>query len=247
MTEERKLSMLGHLGELRKRLIRSVIVIIIAAVVCFLFYDKIFAILVIPAPDGFQMQAIEMTEVLGTIMRVSLFGAVILAMPFLVYEVIMFVTPALTRREKTYVYLIIPWIVLMFSGGVLFAYFVLIPRVTAFLLEFGSDIATTLPRVKDYVNVVTRMLLAVGLVFEIPVITTFLARIGVLKYQWLASRRREGIIVAFILAAMITPTIDPINQLIVAAPLILLFEMSIWLARLAQKRREKPAESDGLT
>ena len=242
MIEETKLSMLGHLGELRKRLIRSVVVIIIFAIVSFVFYEKIFEILVIPAPDGFEMQAIEMTELLGTIMRVSLFGAVILAMPFLAYEIIMFVTPALSRREKMYVYLILPWITVMFLGGVAFAYFILIPNVTSFLLTFGSEIATTLPRVKDYVNVVTRMMLAVGLAFEMPVITTFLARIGVLKYQWLASKWREGIIVSFILAAIITPTIDPINQGVVALPLIILYGMSTGLARLVQKRREKSAE-----
>lgn len=241
MSEDIKQPLMVHLRELRKRLIRSVIVVGIAAIVSFVFYDQIFKILLYPAPPGFHMQAIEMTEMLGTIMRVTLFGAIVLSMPFLVYEVIMFIAPALTRREKMYVFIVLPWILLMFIGGVVFAYFVLVPRVTEFLLTFGSDIATTVPRVKDYVNIVTRMLLAVGLVFEIPVITTFLARIGIIKYQWLARRRREGIVVAFIAAAIITPTIDPINQLIVAIPLIILYEMSVWLARFAQRQREKSA------
>ncbi len=228
--------MLGHIGELRKRLIRSLVVVGVAAIVCFIFREQIMNLLIAPA-QGIQLQAIEMTEMLGTIMRVSLFAAIILAMPYLTYEVIMFVSPALTRREKMYVYLILPWIALMFIGGVLFSYYVLVPNVTKFLLTFGSDIAPTVPRIKDYINVVTRMMLAVGLVFEMPVVTTFLARIGVLKYHWLARKRREAIIVSFILAALITPTIDPINQALVAVPLVVLYEMSIWLARLAQKRR----------
>lgn len=234
--EEKRLSMLGHIGELRKRLIRSVVVIVVAAIVTFVFHVRIFEILIAPA-QGIELQAIEMTEMLGTIMRVSLFAAIALAMPYLTYELIMFVSPALNRREKMYVYLALPWIALMFIGGVLFAYYVLVPNVTRFLLTFGSEIAPTVPRIKDYINVVTRMMLAVGLVFEMPVVTTFLARIGVLKYHWLARKRREAIIVSFILAALITPTIDPINQALVALPLIVLYEMSIWLAKLAQKRR----------
>lgn len=239
-SEEKRLSMLGHIGELRKRLIRSVVVIIIAAIISFIFHQWIFEVLIAPA-QGIQLQAIEMTEMLGTIMRVSLFAAVVLAMPYLTYEVIMFVSPALSRREKLYVYLALPWIALMFISGVLFAYFILVPRVTAFLLTFGSEIATTVPRIKDYINVVTRMMLAVGLVFEMPVVTTFLARIGVLKYQWLARKRREAVIVSFILAAIITPTIDPINQSLIALPLVVLYEMSIWLAKLVQKKTA-PAE-----
>lgn len=234
--EEKRLSMLGHIGELRKRLIRSVVVIVVAAIVTFVFHVRIFEILIAPA-QGIELQAIEMTEMLGTIMRVSLFAAIALAMPYLTYELIMFVSPALNRREKMYVYLALPWIALMFIGGVLFAYYVLVPNVTRFLLTFGSEIAPTVPRIKDYINVVTRMMLAVGLVFEMPVVTTFLARIGVLKYHWLARKRREAIIISFILAALITPTIDPINQALVALPLIVLYEMSIWLAKLAQKRR----------
>ncbi len=236
-SEEKRLSMLGHIGELRKRLIRSVVVIVVAAIFTFVVRGWIFNILVAPAPSGIELQAIEMTEMLGTIMRVSLFAAIILAMPYLTYEVIMFVSPALTRREKMYVYLVLPWIALMFIGGVLFAYYILVPRITSFLLDFGKDIAPTVPRIKDYINVITRLMLAVGLVFEMPVVTTFLARIGVLKYQWLARKRREAIIVSFILAAIITPTIDPINQSLIALPLIVLYEMSIWLARLVQKKR----------
>ncbi len=242
-SEENRLSMLGHIGELRKRLIRSVAVIVVAAIVCFIFREQIINLLIAPAPEGIELQAIEMTEMLGTIMRVSLFAAILLAMPYLTYELIMFVSPALTRREKIYVLLVLPWIALMFIGGVLFAYYILVPRVTSFLLTFGSEIAPTVPRIKDYINVVTRLMLAVGLVFEMPVVTTFLARIGVLKYHWLARKRREAIIVSFILAAIITPTIDPINQSLVALPLVVLYEMSIWLAKLVQRKEPRAVTS----
>ena len=250
--EKGKLTVLSHLAELRKRLIRSLIVVVITSTLSFIFYKEIFGILISPA-QGIELQAIEMTEMLGTIMRVCLISGIILALPYLTYELIMFVSPALTGKEKRYVYLMLPWLALMFAIGVAFGYFILIPRVTNFLLTFGSDIATgdiaTItfePRIRDYINIVTRLLLAVGLVFEMPVLTTFLARLGIIKPKWLADRRKAAIIIAFILAAIITPTIDPINQSLIAIPLIILYEMSIWLAKLVYKKEPRvvtPASS----
>ncbi|MFC2014452.1 twin-arginine translocase subunit TatC [Chloroflexota bacterium] len=232
-----KLSVLGHIGELRKRLIRSVIVIVVAIIIAFIFYEVIFDILLVPAPPGINLQAVKMTEMLGTTMRVALISGIILAMPYLTYEFIMFVAPALTSREKKYTLLILPWIVLMFAVGVAFAYFIIIPRITGFLISWGSDIVSIQPMFSDYINIVTRLLLVVGLVFEMPVLTTFLARIGVIKPHWLADRRKPAIIIAFILAGMITPTIDPINQCLIAIPLLALYELSIWLAKLVYKRK----------
>ena len=236
-TEANKLSVLGHIGELRNRLVRSVIVVAVTVMISFAFYQQLFQVLLVPSPPGISLQAIKMTEMIGATMRVFLISGFILAMPYLTYELIMFVSPGLTRQEKKYVYLILPWIALMFAAGVAFAYFVLVPRITGFLINWGSDIVSIQPTFSDYVNVVTRLLLAVGLVFEMPVVTTFLARIGIIKPNWLSDRRKPAIIVAFILAGMITPTIDPINQTIIAVPLIGLYEMSIWLAKLAYKRK----------
>ena len=235
MREESKLSILDHLQELRQRLIKSVIAVAVASVIAFIFYEWIFYILKLPT-EGLNLIYIEMTEMLGTIMKVCLIAGIILAMPYLVYHGIMFVSPALTPKEKKYVYFILPWIALMFTGGVVFSYFVLIPPATRFLISFGSGIATPEIRVGNYISVVARLLLAIGIVFEMPVITTFLARLGVLKPKWLSDHRKTAIIFAFILAAIITPTFDPINQSLVAIPLIILYEMSIWLARLVYKK-----------
>jgi len=238
MSDAKKLSVLSHLGELRSRLIRSVIAIVIASVVAFIFRDWIFYILILPA-EGISLIYIEMTEMIGTIMRVCLAAGIVLAMPYLVYQGIMFVSPALTRKEKKYVYLILPWIALMFLGGVAFGYFILVPPATRFLLTWGADIATPEIRIGNYISIVTRLLLAIGVVFEMPVVTTFLSRLGIIKPKWLADRRRLAIIVAFILAAIITPTFDPINQSLVAVPMIVLYEMSIWLAKLVQRKESR--------
>lgn len=230
------LSVLGHIDELRRRLVKSVIAIAIGAVISFIFRDYIIYILKLPAGD-ISLQAIEMTEMMGTYMRVSLIGGIILTMPYLTYHLIMFVSPALTRKEKKHVYIILPWIALMFAAGVVFSYFILVPPAIRFLLTFGSSVAEIQPRVGNYINLISRLLLAMGLVFEMPVITTFLTRIGVLKPKWLSDKRKIAIIFSFVLAAIITPTFDPINQILVAIPLVALYELSILLSRIVQKKK----------
>jgi len=242
MSDDNKLTFLGHLGELRQRLIKGVIAVVIASIISFVFFKPIFYYLILPAGD-INLVYIEMTEMIGTIMKVCLTSGIILAMPYLTYQLLMFVSPALTRKEKKYVYFILPWIALMFVGGIAFGYFILIPPATRFLITFGSDIATPQIKIGNYISIVSRLLLAIGLAFEMPVVTTFLARLGIITPKWLASKRKLAIIFAFILAAIITPTFDPINQSLVAVPLIILYEMSIWLAKLAQRKEPRETTS----
>ena len=234
---ESKLTVLGHLHELRRRLIRSVIAVAVGVIICFFFYEWIFYILKRPAA-GITFSAIEMTENISSIMLVCFAGGVILAMPVLVYQGIMFLAPALTRQEKKWVYLIIPWIFLMFLAGVAFGYFMLAPWTVWFLYNFGSYIAEPTVRISNYVGFIAKLLLLTGLVFEMPIISTFLARIGILKPQWLAGKRPIAIIVSFVAAAVITPP-DPITQLLLAIPLIILYEISIILAKLVYRRKEE--------
>lgn len=248
MGDDKKLTILGHLQELRKRLIRSVIAIAIATLISLIFAKQIFYILILPT-GGIDLVYIEMTEMIGTYMKVCLASGVVLAMPYLVLQLIMFVSPALTSREKKYVYIVLPWIALMFIGGVVFGYFILIPPAMKFLVTFGSDIAAPQIRIGNYVSIVVRLLLAIGCIFEMPVITTFLARLGILKPKWLSDKRKWAIIVAFILSAIITPTMDPVNQCLVAIPLVILYELSIWLAKLVYRQRAElvPAVSPPVT
>jgi len=242
MSEEKKTPILDHIREIRQRLIRSIIALVITSGVSFIFANQLFEILILPVGEV-ELVFIEMTEMIGTYMKVCLASGLILAMPYLVYHVIMFVSPALTRKEKKYVYLILPWIALMFAGGIVFGYYILVPPAMQFLVTFGSDIATPQIKIGNYISVVTRLLLAIGLIFELPVITTFLARIGIVSPKWLAGKRKMAVIFSFIVAAIITPTFDPINQSLVAAPLIVLYEMSIWLAKLVYRKRTTAAEA----
>ncbi len=237
---EQKLTLLSHLYELRRRLFRSVIAVAIGVLICFIFREWIFFIIKYPA-SGIPFIAVEITENMSAIMLVSFVGGIILAMPVIVYHGIMFVAPALTRQEKKWVYIIVPWIFIMFLIGVAFGYFMLAPWTLWFLYNFGSNIAEMTPRISNYIGFITKLLLMTGLVFEMPVISTFLARIGILKPEWLSSKRPIAVIIAFVAAAVITPP-DPITQLLLAIPLIILYELSIWLARFVYRQKTRAAE-----
>jgi sec-independent protein translocase protein TatC len=230
-----------HLEELRRRLIICLVALALGITVSFIFADQLFRILILPAGD-INLIFVEVTEMLGAYMQVCLIGGIIIAMPVLVYELIIFIAPALTPVEKKYVWIALPFILIMFSGGVLFGYFVLIPPAMQFLLSLGAGIATPQIRIGNYISLVARLLLAIGLVFETPVITTFLARLGIVSARWLLAQWKWAVILAFILGALITPTIDPVNQTLVALPLIILYLLSILLARLFEKRKIKPLE-----
>lgn len=241
---EAKMPMMRHLKEMKSRVAKSVIVMVITTGLAFAFGEQLLELLKAPAPSDIKLIAIELTENLIVFLKVSLAGGFVLAMPFLVYQLFAFVSPALTSKEKSYIYRIMPFIAIMFFTGVAFAYFVALPPALNFLTTFMADQAEPQIRINDYVNVVTRMIIAVGLVFETPVIIMFLARMGIVTPQWLARKRRLWIVLAFVLAAFITPTIDPIVQTIIALPLILLLELSIILARIVYKDRSEPAPEE---
>ncbi len=238
MSEEKKLTIIGHLEELRKRLLRALIAVGIATAISFFFAKYIFALLESRA-EGINLIYIEMTEMLGTYCKVAFMAGLALAMPVLVYELVMFVQPALTRKEKRYLYTLLPGVMLSFAAGVIFGYFVLIPPAAHFLITFGSDIATPQIKVGNFVSVMVRLLFAIGFCFETPIIIFFLSKIGIITPQKLAKYRKHAIVGAFVLGAIITPTFDPVNQSLVAIPLIFLYEIGIWLAKLARKGEKR--------
>jgi sec-independent protein translocase protein TatC len=234
---------MSHLRELRDRIFKSGIAIVIGTAIGFIFCPQILKILIAPAGD-MDLQAIELVENLAVYFKVSLAAGIIITMPFLVYQGIAYIAPALTAREKGIVYRILPAVTVMFLGGIAFAYYVALPPALNFLKNFMSNIAETQFRISDYINIVTRLIVAVGMVFETPIIIMLLARMGIVSPQWLARRRRMWIVVSFIIAAIITPTFDPINQSIIAIPLIILMELSIILARFVYKKRGEAAPAE---
>ena len=244
MSSETKYTFMGHLRELRSCLLRSVIALLIALPISFFLANKVFYILMQPVP-GLELVYTEVTEMLGTYIKVSLYSALVLILPFIVYQAVIFVRPALTRKEKSYLYIMLPSVFLLFSIGAVFAYFVLLPPALKFLFTFGSDIATPMIRVENYISVLTKLIFWIGLCFEIPLVIFFLTKIGILKPQWLSKYRRLAYVLAFVLGAIITPTFDPINQSLVAVPIILLYECGFLLSKLAWRQKAEVASNSG--
>ncbi len=237
--QDKELPFSGHLNELRKRLIVSVFSLIITTVIAFVFHQALFEILMGPA-KGFEslkdqsLVFTQITEMIGITMKVSVMGGLVLASPIILYQVVMFAVPGLTQRERRYLLALLPGMMISFSAGALFGYFVLLPPALRFLMTFGSDIATPMIRVGNYINLVVTLLFWLGVTFQTPIVMFFLSKIRVISPQALARQRKIAIVVAFILGALITPTFDPVNQSLVAIPIIVLYELGIILARLAR-------------
>ena len=228
--------------ELRKRLIISTVATVATTVVAFVFYKQIIRVLVRPADleaasgGGPGLVFVEVTEMVAVTVKVSLVAGLVLAFPIILYQIVMFVAPGLTSREKRYLFAFMPAVVLAFVAGITFGYFVLIPPAISFLLSWGSDLATPMIRIGNYINVMVMLLFWMGVVFETPIVMFLLAKLGIVSWRGFSRWRRYWVVVAFILGALITPTFDPLNQALVAVPLILLYEVGIWLARLAARR-----------
>ncbi len=240
----REQTFLQHLGELRRRVFICVAALLVGSAASVVFFEQLIEILVRPARDlqlgtGGELIYTEVTELLTTAIKVSFVSGLILASPVLVYQGVMFVAPGLTGREKRYLFGFMPAVVLAFAGGVAFAYYILTPPALHFLLTFGGDVATPLIRISNIVNLMVRLLFWMGLSFETPLVMYLLAQLGIVSAGSLSRFRRYWVVVAFILAAIITPTVDPVNQALVAGPLLVLYELGILLARIAGRSRRK--------
>lgn len=245
-TKEKNLTLKEHLIELRQRLIKSVIAIVITSSISFIFAEQIFEFFKSRAPKDTVFIAIEVTEKIGVYMKLCLYSGLVLALPFLIYQLVMFVRPALTRDEKKYLYILLPGVILFFFAGAAFTYYVFLPPAMEFMIDFPlmDDIAISQIRIGNYISVVAKLILVMGLVFELPIIIYFFARIGLITPKGLSRYRRFAYVGAFIIAAIVTPTIDPINQTIVAIPIMVLYEVGILLSKLANRQRQAAENSN---
>lgn len=221
-----------HLRELRQRLIKSLLGLVVGMVIAFFFVDRIVRLLLALAGD-YHPVALGITEKFSTYMKVAFLSGFAVAMPVIVYQLIAFISPGLTRRERNYVLRALPFVTLLFVTGVAFGYFIVLPAALKFLLGFGADVITTTPRIGDYIGFVTTLLLWVGVSFETPVVVYVLIKSGVVSARRLARMRRYAFVVALVAAAIVTPTPDPVNMMIVAIPMYVLYELGIVLGRIA--------------
>lgn len=244
-TVQHPTDILIHLDALRKHLMRSVLALLLATVIAFIFSSQLMDFLALPVEGGLDaMRAIDPTEPLGTVMKVSLLTGFAIALPYIVFELYLFIAPGISVRARMWGLLAIPAAFIMFVAGLAFAYFVMLPTALDFLLNF-KGIQTQL-RPSTYYNFITRVLFWVGISFEFPLVIYLAAALGWVDAKTLIKQWRVAVILIAVIAALVTPTIDPFNMSIVMAPLILLYFLGIGLAAIAQRGRKKklPLEED---
>ncbi len=221
-----------HINELRSRLLKSMLALLATTMLSFAFTQQIIAFLAKPIGGIEKLVSIEMTENMGVFMRVSLLSGLIFAIPFIVYQILAFIVPGLKQSERKWIYLAIPIASVLFLAGVAFANFVMLPTAIPFLVSFLGT--PTTPRLSNYINFVTNMLFWIGLAFEAPLVVFILAKLKIVTPKGLLKQWRIAIVIISILAAFISPTVDPINMGLVMLPLFLLYLLSIIFATFAK-------------
>jgi sec-independent protein translocase protein TatC len=224
--------LMGHLRELRTRLVRAAIALVVTTAASFIFAKRVLQFLISPMGDTLP-QALKPTEVIGNYMKVALICGVTLAMPVIVYQIGRYLAPGLTKKEKRYLYLLVPGATLCFVVGAGFAFFVMMPTAIPFLQGFLADIIEQKWAIGEYLSFVTSLLFWIGVSFELPLFVFFLAKLGIINAQVLSKNRKYAIVAIAILSAVITPTVDPLNMFLVMGPLIILYELGVLLARIA--------------
>jgi len=232
MAEERQFTIIQHLEELRDRLIKSAIAVTVTTLLSFVFARQFLQLLIVPMGETPPVSSSPTTNIV-VFTKVALISGVALAMPVLVYQLIGFIAPGLTRREKRYLYLILPGATLSFVAGIAFAYFVMLPMAIPFLKGFLGDIVRPNWFVDKYISFITSLLFWIGISFETPLLIFFLAKLGIVTAESLSRYRKYAVLVIAVISAVITPTPDPFNMILVMGPLILLYEIGILLAKLA--------------
>lgn len=234
---DKELSLVQHLGEFRNRLMAASIAIVITTAISFWFTEHIIRLLILPVGPDIKLQSFAVTENFATYMRVALFSGIALSMPVILYEIYAYIDPALHPNERRFALTLGPFILLLFVGGMLFCYFLVLPNALKFLINFASNVFENQLRASEYLSFVTTFILGMGIVFEMPVLIFALIRVGAVQRSWLARQRRYIVVVCLVIAAIVTPTPDPFNQLLVAGPMYLLFEVGMFLGRFGGGRR----------
>jgi sec-independent protein translocase protein TatC len=231
---------LEHLDALRKHLLRGVLALAITTAFAFTFFTPILEWLSRPLEGGMEsLVAIEVTEPIGTVMRVSLLTGFSLAFPYIAFELFLFIAPGLSRRARVAGLFAIPVATVFFIGGMAFAYFVMLPTALPFLLNFMG--INTIPRPSSYIKFVTSLMFWIGIAFEFPLVIYLLAKLGWVNARMLIKQWRIAVVVIAVVAAMVTPTVDPVNMSLVMLPMVVLYAFSILLAFFARSKEPSPA------
>jgi len=246
MTDEKQ-PFLAHLEELRGRLIVCAIAIGIGFVISYIFAKRLFSYLILPLtkvlPDDSQLIFTNLPEMFIAYIKVALVAGIILAIPIIFYQLWMFLAPALYQKEKKYIIPFVLFSTILFVTGSLFGYFVVFPYGFKFFVSFATEEIQALPSVKQYFSFAIRLLLAFGLVFEMPIVVLFMTKIGLITPESMKKFRKFAILCSFILSAILTPP-DVATQLMMALPIIILYELSIFLSKAIYRKKEEKPEAD---
>jgi sec-independent protein translocase protein TatC len=236
---DREMTLLEHLEELRSRLVKTVLGVVVGILVALLplpgvgsITENVIKLLAQKAPGG-NLLALGPGEAFFTFLQVALLIGAALSMPVIIWQVLAFVTPALYENERKYLLIAVPGVTASFAIGVAFCYLLMLPFAIAFLGNFQTEIFDQRWAAERYLDFVTTFMFWVGLTFELPIVMYFLSKMGIVSAKRMASFRKYAFVMAFVIGAIITPTPDPINQTIVSLPIYFLFEIGVILARFA--------------
>ena len=227
------MSILKHLDELRGRLVKATVALVIATVFSSFLAGEIIAFLI--EPYGHKLQTLGPTENVMTYMRVALLSGAAVAMPVIVYQLLAFTLPGLTRKERRWIYMSVPFTGVLFVAGVAFAWYVMVPNAIDFLANFQKELFRNDWTAGEYISFVVSIAFWIGVAFQAPLITFILAKVGLVTPGLLIRNWRIAIVVVAVVAAFITPTVDPFNMAILMLPLLALYVLSILLAIVATR------------
>ncbi len=231
----------GHLGELRRRIIYSSIVLVAFVIAAFVLKDYVFAALLRPLQNTEidKLTTLGVTEAFMQVLKVSLYAGLFAASPFILYQFWAFIMPALHSHERRHVFLYTVFTTVLFMGGAVFAYFVVLPVGLKFLIGYGGEAFDQMLQAERYLSFVSTFLLVFGSVFELPLVMLLLAWARIADHNKMRRVRKYAVVVEAIVAAVFTPSQDPLSMMLMLLPLMFLYEVGIWLARLASKRRSR--------
>lgn len=233
MAENKDMSLVGHLGELRKRIIISAIAILVGFCVAYYYVDDLLSIIIAPAGKLYYMRP---TEAFFTYMKVAFVAGIIAASPIWLYEVWAFIIPALTRQEKQLTNWFLPFAIILFIIGILFSYALVLPVAIQFFIGFATDELQPLFSIGQYIDFVIAFVLPFGLIFELPIVMIIMAKLNLITSAFLRSKRKLFIFLSFVIGGLISPTPDMFSQTMIAMPMILLYEISLWLVAKVMKK-----------
>jgi sec-independent protein translocase protein TatC len=242
---DQELPVTEHIEELRQRLFRSVIAVFVGFLIAWPFKKQLLLWLERPLPKNLQGKLIFLSppEAFFTALKVSFFAGILIALPYVLYQVWKFIEPGLYEHEKRFILPFLFFSVFFFFLGASFAYFVILPFGLRFLLGFMGDLLTPQITIGSYVSFVIQMILAFGFVFLLPVIVWLLSKLGIINYKMLEKNRKYAILIIFVVAAVLTPP-DVFSQIMMALPLLVLYEFSIWVSKFAGRNAQERKEEE---